>query len=120
MVQLFCSCMVWLTCVQFQPCPPRQVASRPPANPNQPANQTTRKPANVQPTHTSQDAEAPNRRHRSRLRTESHKTHQWGEIGKNNLSDFSYINIVFVGFYGVLIIPKWLIKVPGHLSILFK
>ena len=43
------------------------------------------------------------------------------EMRKNNLGDlefFSYCVIVFVGFFGAYIIPKWLIKVPGHIAIL--
>ena len=28
--------------------------------------------------------------------------------------------IILYGIFGVLIIPKWLIKVPGHIPILFK
>ena len=42
--------------------------------------------------------------------------------GLNKLSDFGicfYFLIVFIWFYGVLIIPKWLTKVPGHIAILF-
>ena len=44
---------------------------------------------------------------------------QWEEISKNNLGDLlfcSYMRIVFVGFYGVLIIPKWLIRSPDILQ----
>ena len=31
---------------------------------------------------------------------------------------FPFVYCIF-GFYGVLIIPKWLIEVPGHIPILF-
>ena len=46
---------------------------------------------------------------------------QWGEIGKNKLGDFCFVLncLLFFCFYGWNIIPKWLIKVPGHISILF-
>ena len=33
---------------------------------------------------------------------------------------FSYIFNVFYGISGVYIFPKWLIKVPGHIPILFR
>ena len=32
---------------------------------------------------------------------------------------FSYYLIIFYGIFGVSIIPKWLIKVPGHIPIFF-
>ena len=38
---------------------------------------------------------------------------QWGEIGEHNFGDFwffSQLFLVFLGFYGVYIIPKWLIN----------
>ena len=48
---------------------------------------------------------------------------QWGEMGENNLSDFfvcsCFVN-VFNGIFGYIIIPKWLIKVPGPIAILFE
>ena len=43
-------------------------------------------------------------------------------IGKNDLGDFWFFSVFFIvilGFYEVYIIPKWLIKVPGHIAILF-
>ena len=43
-------------------------------------------------------------------------------IGKHNLGDFWFFNLFFNVCYcicGVYIIPKWLIKVPGHFGILF-
>ena len=43
-------------------------------------------------------------------------------IGQTNLGDvwfFSLFFKVFYGIFGVYIIPKWLIKVPGHIPILF-
>ena len=46
-----------------------------------------------------------------------------GEIGENNLGDvrsFSLYFMVFSRVFGVYIIPKWLIKVPGPFPILFK
>ena len=44
-----------------------------------------------------------------------------GSIGENNLGDFCFFLIFpcFFGGLGVYIIPKWLIKVPGHIPILF-
>ena len=45
-----------------------------------------------------------------------------GSIGKNNLGDFClFLNCLlhFCCFLGVYIIPEWLIKVPGHIAILF-
>ena len=42
-------------------------------------------------------------------------------MGENNLGDFLFfLNfvIVFLGFDGVLIIPEWLLKVPGPIAIL--
>ena len=33
---------------------------------------------------------------------------------------FSLFFNVFYGIFGVYIIPKWLIKVPGHVGILFR
>ena len=47
---------------------------------------------------------------------------QWGEMGEHNLGDvwaFSYIFNNILGFYGVYIVPKWLIKVPGPIAVLF-
>ena len=38
---------------------------------------------------------------------------------KYKLGYFFFVRIVFWGIYGVLIIPKWLIKVPGPIPILF-
>ena len=35
------------------------------------------------------------------------------------LAYFPRFFTVLIGVYGVLIIPKWLIKVPGHIAILF-
>ena len=46
-----------------------------------------------------------------------------GSIGENKLGDvrvFSRCVIVFSGVFGVYIIPKWLIKVPGPFAILFR
>ena len=44
---------------------------------------------------------------------------QWGEMGKNNLGDRLFF-LVFLkvssGMFGVLIIPEWLIKVPGPIA----
>ena len=43
-------------------------------------------------------------------------------IGVKGLNDFwvtSCFFYVFVGFQRILIIPEWLIKVPGHIAILF-
>ena len=45
-----------------------------------------------------------------------------GEMGRNNLGVCLFpllFFIVFFAFYGVYIIPKWLIKVPRHIPILF-
>ena len=45
-----------------------------------------------------------------------------GSIGENNLGDFLFFPNLLLYFWGVLgvyIIPKWLIKVPGHIAILF-
>ena len=47
---------------------------------------------------------------------------QWGEMGGNNFGEFLFFlncSLYFFGFYGVLIIPKWLIKVPGHIAIFY-
>ena len=35
----------------------------------------------------------------------------------NELGDVVFVFIVLLRFYGVSIIPKWLIKVPGHIPI---
>ena len=46
-----------------------------------------------------------------------------GEIGENNLGDFLVCFLIYYcifGVYGVYIIPKRLIKVPGHIAILFR
>ena len=43
---------------------------------------------------------------------------KWGEI-IYAFFVFSQLVIVFVGFYGVQIIPTWLIKVPGPIAIFF-
>ena len=32
---------------------------------------------------------------------------------------FLFFYIIVKGFWGVLIIPKWLILIPGHIAILF-
>ena len=43
-------------------------------------------------------------------------------IGENNLGDFWFFSQNFIVCFGVFwedIIPKWLIKVPGHIPILF-
>ena len=48
------------------------------------------------------------------------KGKRWCSIGENNLGDFwvfSWFFIVFLGLYGVYIIPNWLLKVPGHIAI---
>ena len=41
-------------------------------------------------------------------------------MGQENLSEFSYIFNDFYSNFGVYIFPKWLIKVPGLIPILFK
>ena len=47
-----------------------------------------------------------------------------GEMGENNLGDvlgFSFLFVAFVVFFlGFSIIPKRLIKGPGHVPILFR
>ena len=46
-----------------------------------------------------------------------------GEMGGNDLGDgfaFFFFSYCIFGFYGVYIIPKWLVEVPGHIPILFK
>ena len=40
-------------------------------------------------------------------------------IGQNKLSDFLVYFNVFRVLFGFLIIPKWLIKVPGPVAIRF-
>ena len=45
-----------------------------------------------------------------------------GSIGENKLGDFLFFSLIFYCIFwgfGVLIIPKWLIEVPGHIPILF-
>ena len=44
---------------------------------------------------------------------------QWGERGETVSANFRMFYFYF-WFYGVDIIPKWLIKVPGHIPILYK
>ena len=44
-------------------------------------------------------------------------------IGQNTLGDLlvvSYMFKVCYGIFGVYIFPKWLIKVPSHIPILFR
>ena len=43
-------------------------------------------------------------------------------IGENNLGDFRFFLIFYsiFGFFGVYIIPNWLIKVPGYIPMLFR
>ena len=47
---------------------------------------------------------------------------QWGEMGENNLGDSLFVPvfvIILYGIFGVLSIPRWLIKVPGHIPMFF-
>ena len=46
----------------------------------------------------------------------------FSSLGGNNLGDLEFVSCfcdVLIWVYGVLIIPEWLIKVPGHIPILF-
>ena len=47
---------------------------------------------------------------------------QWKEIREKNSGEFCFFLIIYCifGGYGVLIIAKWLIKVPGTFPRLFK
>ena len=51
------------------------------------------------------------------------KVDMWeGVIGQKYGKQFKrfVFSLGFLGFYGVLIIPEWLIKVPGPIAILFS
>ena len=59
----------------------------------------------------------------SRVQWSNNLGHIGALQGKQKLGDFLFFSeyvIVFFGFFGVYIFPKWLIKVPGHFGIFFR